>query len=107
MIEEPLAACYRKFTSVTPTMIQDCGFLMRVLFMLNATAMFSTVLKNAGHTGRFFVGDGEAGGWEAREEQDDQILREARYTDWHRVERACAVFSLEVADLLRQGWVEA
>lgn len=69
--------------------------------------MFAKSLKHSGHIRRFVVRDTGATGWEVREEQDDQILRQVRYNDWHRVERALAVFSLEVSNLERQGWVEA
>jgi hypothetical protein len=35
-------------------------------------------------------------GWELREEVDSRIVRTATLRDWHRVERALAVFELEI-----------
>jgi hypothetical protein len=69
--------------------------------------MFAKELKRGRHTRRFVVRDAGPAGWEVREERDDEVLKEVRYTDWHRVERAVAVFSLAVSRLERQGWVEA
>jgi hypothetical protein len=45
----------------------------------------------SGHTLRFTVTRGPVG-WDVREERDSRIVREANYTDWHRVERAIQVF---------------
>jgi hypothetical protein len=36
-----------------------------------------------------------ARGWELKEERDHRVVREAIYTDWHRVERAVRAFELE------------
>ncbi len=47
----------------------------------------------AGHTNRFIILRSRAG-WDVREERDDQIIKRASYTDWHRVERAMQVFEL-------------
>ena len=33
-------------------------------------------------------------GWDVKEEQGSQVLWQANYTDWHRVERAVAMFDL-------------
>jgi len=33
-------------------------------------------------------------GWEVMEMRDNQVVRRANYTDWHRVERAVQVFDL-------------
>jgi hypothetical protein len=43
-------------------------------------------------------------GWEVRLEEDRVVRRHSRYQDWHRVERALALFRREVADLTAQGW---
>ena len=37
-------------------------------------------------------------------EQDDHVLREACYTDWHRVERALTAFRQEIGQLEDRGW---
>jgi hypothetical protein len=34
-------------------------------------------------------------GWDVREEDGSRIVRHATYTDWHRVERALAIFNLQ------------
>lgn len=70
--------------------------------------MFSQELRLAGHVKRFLINriGGESGeGWEVREEQDEQIVRQVRYTDWHRVERALGIFRLEIGELENRGWV--
>ena len=33
-------------------------------------------------------------GWDVREERNDEVVRRANYTDWHRVERAIQAFEL-------------
>ena len=50
--------------------------------------MFAKELRNAGHTRKFSIRDAGASGWEVRDEQDDRVLKQCIYTDWHRVERA-------------------
>lgn len=47
----------------------------------------------AGHLNRFTIRRVRAG-WDVREERDDQIVRRANYTDWHRVERAIQAFEM-------------
>jgi hypothetical protein len=39
-----------------------------------------------------------------REEQDHQVLKQVRYSDWHRVERALNEFALEIDRLEESGW---
>lgn len=46
-----------------------------------------------GHTLRFTITRGDIG-WDVREERDSQVVWTANYTDWHRVERAMAVFEM-------------
>ena len=46
------------------------------------------------------------GGWEVREERDSEVVRQAQYQDWHRVERARRSITLELSDLFDQGWSE-
>ena len=45
-------------------------------------------------------------GWEVREERDSQLVRQAHYQDWHRVERARRSIAIELDDLRTQGWAE-
>jgi hypothetical protein len=66
--------------------------------------MFSKELHHAGHTKRFSIRENERDGWDVREEQDNQVLKHVRYTDWHRVERALTVFTLEIGQLEDRGW---
>ena len=48
-----------------------------------------------GHVARLSVSRSTDAGWEVREERDDLVVRRARLTDWHRVERAFQVFELQ------------
>jgi hypothetical protein len=52
-----------------------------------------------GHTKRVTVTRSEAG-WEVREERDDRVVRDIKYTDWHRVERAIQMFELTNQDFV-------
>ena len=45
-------------------------------------------------------------GWELREERDSQVVRQAHFQDWHRVERATRSISIELDDLRTKGWSE-
>lgn len=65
--------------------------------------MFTKELRRAGHVKRFSVQE-HGHGWEAREEQDHEVLRQVRYTDWHRVERAITGFELQIGELEERGW---
>jgi hypothetical protein len=40
-----------------------------------------------------------------RDEQDDRVLKQVCYTDWHRVERALNMFNLQIDELEDAGWV--
>lgn len=64
---------------------------------------FQTHLRHRNHERRYTILP-TASGWEVREERDRRIVRQSCYTDWHRVERARRVFSLEVSALKDQGW---
>lgn len=68
--------------------------------------MFSLRLRKATQTRYFCIADGEASGWDVREEQDGQIVRAVRYLDWHRVERAKRAFERQRIALREDGWVE-
>jgi len=71
------------------------------------TVLFAKRLVRAGEERRFQVGYQPGGGWEAAEVVGRAEPQSAQYTDWHRVERALRRFSLEIAELRRQGWREA
>ena len=66
--------------------------------------MFAKELRCAGHTRKFSIRDAGASGWEVRDEQDNRILKHIHYTDWHRVERALSIFTLQIDDLESNGW---
>jgi hypothetical protein len=68
--------------------------------------MFAKELTQAGHTKRFTISDAGSDGWEVRVEQDSQVIRRVCYTDWHRVERAVQMLSLQVSELEENGWQE-
>ena len=68
--------------------------------------MFAKELRQAGHTKRFSVSDAGSEGWEVRVEQDSHVVRRVCYTDWHRVERALLMLSLQVSELEENGWRE-
>ena len=69
--------------------------------------MFSKELRFAGHVKRFLISGMGRDGWEVREEQDEQVVKQIRYTDWHRVERALGMFTLEIGELEDKGWIAA
>lgn len=69
--------------------------------------MFSKQLRFAGHVRSFLISQLGREGWEVREEQDEQVIKQVRYKDWHRVERALGIFHLEIGELESQGWVAA
>lgn len=66
--------------------------------------MFAKELVHDGHVRRFSVSRAGEDGWEVRVEEDAAVVRRLRYTDWHRVERALDVMTLEVQALERDGW---
>jgi hypothetical protein len=66
--------------------------------------MFSKTLTQAGHVRRFVVSTRPASGWEVRIEQDREVVRQAAYRDWHRLERAMGAIEREVRELVSQGW---
>jgi hypothetical protein len=68
--------------------------------------MFSRHLAQHGHTREFLIQTVADGGWEVREEADRHVVRQIRYTDWHRVERARTMFSLRVRTLKQEGWID-
>jgi hypothetical protein len=69
--------------------------------------MYARLLRKADETRRFTITTAGDAGWEVREEQDSRVVWSARYTDWHRVERARMLFARLAAALEHSGWVEA
>ena len=69
--------------------------------------MFTKVLSHAGHTRRFTISEGPRVGWEMRVEEDNRVVRQVCYHDWHRVERALSAIAQQVERLERVGWRES
>jgi hypothetical protein len=69
--------------------------------------MYARLFRRADQTRAFTITDAGDAGWEVREEEDSQIVRSIRYTDWHRVERARMHFAKTAETLEMAGWVEA
>jgi len=66
--------------------------------------MFSVSLQRDGHVRHYSIHQTGSAGWEVKLEADRELARHANYHDWHRVERARAVFALEVSQLTERGW---
>ena len=67
--------------------------------------MFSIALRKADQIRRYSISTPGASGWEVTFEREGETRRVC-YQDWHRVERALAMFRLEVSELTRLGWTE-
>jgi hypothetical protein len=66
--------------------------------------MFDLRLRSAHHVRRYSVAPGDFSGWDVKCEEDQAVRRRDHYDDWHRVERAVALFRLEALALRAQGW---
>jgi hypothetical protein len=66
--------------------------------------MFSVSLQRDGHIRHYSIRASGSAGWDVKLEADRQLARYDNYRDWHRVERARAVFALEVSELRARGW---
>ena len=69
--------------------------------------MFDVLLRHAHQLHRFSIREEGTDGWEVLEETESGVVRRVRYDDWHRVERARAVFDITAESLRQQGWVQA
>lgn len=65
--------------------------------------MFACSLRHADHVRHYSI-CAAATGWEVRLEEDRTLRRLDHYRDWHRVERALALFEREVSELTARGW---
>jgi hypothetical protein len=70
-----------------------------------ADRMFSITLRKAGEIRRYSVSSLGQAGWDVAFERAGETRRVC-YDDWHRVERALAIFKLEVSELTERGWTE-
>jgi hypothetical protein len=68
--------------------------------------MYARSFRKADQVRRFTITDTRSAGWEVREEENSRVIRSARYTDWHRVERARMAFAREALSLEDAGWTE-
>ena len=66
--------------------------------------MFALTLCSTGHVRRYSIRATTSSGWEIRLEEDSKLRRLDHYDDWHRVERALALFSREASALQASGW---
>ena len=69
------------------------------------TLMFSITLRKAEETRRYSISSLGHSGWKVTQEREGET-RHVFYDDWHRVERALAIFRLEVSELTERGWQE-
>ena len=69
-----------------------------------ADLMFSISLRNAASTRRYSIAALTDAGWEVTLEREGELTHHVWYHDWHRVERALAMFNLEVLELTSRGW---
>jgi len=67
--------------------------------------MYATSLRKQLQVRRFTIRHVRPG-WEVRDENDHEVLKQVIYKDWHRVERAIAMFEHEEAVLEAAGWVK-
>ena len=66
--------------------------------------MYQLSLRCDDHVRRYSIHQAGAAGWEVKFEEDEALQRLDLYQDWHRVERALALFEHEVSELTAQGW---
>jgi hypothetical protein len=66
---------------------------------------FVRQIRNQEHSRRYSIAATDAG-WEVREERDSELVKQVRYFDWHRVERARQSIVIELEALRDQGWRE-
>ena len=66
--------------------------------------MFVKELRQGGHVRRFSIKKLRESGWEVRDVQDERVLRQVCYNDWHRVERSLNIFNILIEDLESRGW---
>jgi len=66
---------------------------------------FSKSIRKADRVRRYTIQTTPTG-WEVRQEQDSEVVREACYQDWHRVERVQRAFDIEMRSLREEGWTE-
>lgn len=68
--------------------------------------VFMKTLVRATHIRSFEVAPLPNVGWEASKRADERVIQSRRYSDWHRVERVVSLFTREISELRRQGWID-
>jgi hypothetical protein len=71
------------------------------------TPLFDTTLVREQHVRSFNVRPARPAGWEAFESEDQRVVHQQRYRDWHRLERTLNSFTRKIAELRALGWREA
>ena len=69
--------------------------------------VFLKTLVRATHIRSFEVAPLPTVGWEASKRADQHVIQSRQYSDWHRVERVVNLFTREISELRRQGWIDA
>jgi hypothetical protein len=69
-------------------------------------SIFRKTLVRAPHVRSFEITIDSVAGWEIFEREDERVVSQQRYTDWHRVERVAQRLARVVADLQQDGWQE-
>jgi hypothetical protein len=70
------------------------------------TPLLAATLARADHVRSFHVRLAFPAGWEASESEDQRIVQQQRYTNWHRVELTLSRYARKIAELRQQGWRE-
>jgi hypothetical protein len=65
--------------------------------------MFALRLRHEDHVRHYSIAP-MTSGWEVKCEEDRTLRRLDHYRDWHRVERAQALFEREASELMNRGW---
>jgi hypothetical protein len=71
------------------------------------TTLFTATLVRADQIRTFLIRLARPGGWEATVYDDLRIIQRHLYTDWHRVEQAITILTLQIAQLHKEGWHDA
>jgi hypothetical protein len=66
--------------------------------------MFDVNVVFANRLRHYSVARTNAAGWEVKLEENHAVRWKENYQDWHRVERALALFEREVNELMASGW---
>lgn len=71
------------------------------------STLLATTLVRAHHSRSFQIHAARSAGWHVTEQQDQRVVQQRHYADWHRLERVRARFAREINELREQGWREA